>query len=174
MFRHGAASLKRLVVELRPPDLDILGLRTALRHYFIRMARETSLKIRFTDTTGGKVLSPETQTFLFRVVQECLINVLKHANAGYARVRLSANKQSVCLSFADDGKGFDPQAKALKQAGHLGLRAIQEMAASLSGRVNIVSSPDRGTKIDVTVPHPSKVLQGKTNRSNSGKKNHIR
>ena len=171
VFGHAVNRLKKIAVELRPPDLDILGLRASLRHHFTRITRETPLKIDFADSTGGRIISSEIQTFLFRAAQECLNNVLKHANTSRARVHLSANGQRIGLSIVDNGKGFDPEALEIKQAGHLGLRAIQEMAASLGGRVNIASKPGQGTKISITVPHPNQRLQARKIRSDSGKEN---
>jgi PAS domain S-box-containing protein len=170
-FGHAITRLKKIAVELRPPDLDILGLRASLRHHFTRIARETPLKIDFVDRTGGRIISSEIQTFLFRAAQECLNNVLKHASTSRARVHLSATRQRIGLSIADSGRGFDPEALEIKQAGHLGLRAIQEMAASLGGRVNIVSKPGQGTKISITVPHPNQGLQAGKIRSDPGREN---
>jgi two-component system, NarL family, sensor histidine kinase UhpB len=169
VFRNAATSLKKLAVELRPPDLDILGLRASLRHYFTRITRETHLKVSFTDATTGRTIPPEIQIFLFRAVQECLTNVLKHADADHVRVRMSADGQLLRLSIIDNGKGFDPETAAVRQTEHLGLRAIQEMAASLGGRMDIASNPGRGAKFCMTVPTRYKKLQTKTHRSNFSK-----
>jgi len=139
-------------VELRPPDLDILGLPAAIRQYFSLLTKETSLRIHFTDATYGMAIPPETQTVLFRIVQESLNNVAKHARARQVRVQLSAPRKTLRLSIVDDGKGFDPVRVAAKPGMRLGLRIAQEMVAALGGEFVVDASPGRGTTVLVTVP----------------------
>jgi two-component system sensor histidine kinase UhpB len=154
LFVQSVRRLKTLARELRPPDLDILGLPAALRQHFALLTNETSLRIRFTDATGGMAIPPETQTVLFRVVQESLNNVVKHARARQVRVRLSAPRKTLRLSIVDDGKGFDPVRAAARSGMRLGLglRAAQEMVAALGGEFMVEASPGRGTTVLVTVP----------------------
>jgi signal transduction histidine kinase len=152
MFVQSVRRLKTLAVELRPPDLDILGLPAALRQHFSLLTDETSLRIRFTDATYGRAIPPETQTVLFRVVQESLNNVVKHARARQVQVRLSAPRKTFRLSIVDDGKGFNPARAAVKPGTHLGLRAVQEMVMALGGEFIVDASPGRGTTVLVTVP----------------------
>jgi PAS domain S-box-containing protein len=152
VFSESVKRLKSLAVELRPPDLDLLGLSAALRQHFLQLSRETSLRIHFSDATHGAAITPEVQTVLFRAAQECLNNVVQHAQAASARVRLTALKQGIRLSLADDGKGFDPGEVVHRPGAHLGLRALQEMAATLGGMLDIASKPGRGTKVTVTIP----------------------
>jgi PAS domain S-box-containing protein len=152
LFVMSVKRLKKLAVELRPPDLDILGLPAALREHFRLVTRETSLKIHFTDATRGAAISPGTQTVLFRTVQECLNNVIQHAHARQVRVRLSVLRKTLQLSMADDGKGFDPARSAAKPGTHLGLRVIQEMVASLGGNVVVESAARHGATIRVAIP----------------------
>jgi two-component system, NarL family, sensor histidine kinase UhpB len=157
LYMQAAKSLKTLAVELRPPDLDLLGLRTSLRRLFTRIARETSLKIHFTDTTRSKVISPEIQTCLFRTAQECLNNVVNHAGAHHVRVRLSIARRRIRLCIADDGKGFVPEHLTIKPVLHLGLRTMQEMAAGLGGKLDVVSNPGSGAKVTVIVPEAARI-----------------
>ena len=152
LFAQSVRRLKTLAVELRPPDLDILGLSAALRQHFTLLTDEASLKIRFTDATRGMAIPPEAQTVLFRVVQESLNNVVKHARARKVRVRLSAPRKTLRLSITDDGKGFDPVRASAKSGTHLGLRAAEEMVAALGGEFVVNASPSRGTTVLVTVP----------------------
>ena len=152
VFSESVKRLKSQAVELRPPDLDILGLGAALRQHFLQLSRETSLRIHFSDATHGAAITPEVQTVLFRAAQECLNNVVQHARAAHARVRLSASEQGIRLSLADDGKGFDPGEVAQRSGAHLGLRAVQEMVATLGGMLDIASKPGKGTKVTVTIP----------------------
>jgi PAS domain S-box-containing protein len=152
MFARASKRIRGVAVDLRPPDLDLLGLASALRQHFRELSRVSSLRILFTDATRGTEISPEAQTILFRVAQEGLNNVIKHAEAKWVRVRLSATLRLIRLTIADGGKGFDPKRLAGKLGRHLGLQAVKEMAASLGGEVLIQSARDRGTTIRVSLP----------------------
>ncbi len=152
VFMKATKRLKKLAVELRPPDLDLLGLGDSLRQYLAQIARETSLKIHFADTLHSREISPEKQTFLFRTAQECLNNIIQHANANKVRVRLSYVRQQIQLSMADDGRGFNSNDLANISNSHLGLRSIQEMTTALEGRLSITSSQKDGTNVTVTIP----------------------
>jgi PAS domain S-box-containing protein len=152
MFAQAMTGLKSLAVELRPPSLDILGLPAALRQHFLQVTRDTRLKIYFTNSTAGAVIAPEVQTVLFRVAQECLTNVVKHARAHSVRVQLAALRKTLRLRIADDGQGFDPALVNRLPVTHLGLLAMQEMAASLGGQAEINSRIGGGTSVTVTIP----------------------
>ncbi len=152
VFEQSIKNLKKLAVELRPPDLDLLGLCAALRRYLAQIARETSLEIHFTNATGSEKISSVNQTCLFRAAQECINNVIKHAGAHHVRVRLSSAQQKIKLSVADDGTGFDTDQLPASQVSHLGLRSMQEMAAELNGSLDITSHPQKGTKVIMTLP----------------------
>jgi PAS domain S-box-containing protein len=152
LFVQSARRLKTLAAELRPPDLDILGLPAALRQHFSLLTKETSLRIHFTDATYGMAIPPETQTVLFRIVQESLNNVVKHARARQVRVQLSAPRKTLRLSIVDDGKGFDPVRVAAKPGARLGLRIAQELVAALGGEFVVNASSGRGTTVLVTMP----------------------
>jgi two-component system, NarL family, sensor histidine kinase UhpB len=152
LFIQSAKRFRNAAIELRPPDLDILGLRTALRQHFLRIGSKASLKIRFTDRTGELRISPDVQTFLFRTAQECLNNIIKHARARHVWLNLSVAAGQVRLSARDNGKGFDVNRFMTGPGMHLGLRAIHEMAAALGGSFDIASKPGGGTKLIVRVP----------------------
>jgi PAS domain S-box-containing protein len=152
LFVQSTRRLKKLAAELRPPDLDILGLSAALRQHFSLLTRETSIKIRFMDATYGTAIPPEAQTVLFRVAQEGLNNVVMHAHARQVRVRVSVLRKTLRLSINDDGKGFVPGRPPARHGAHLGLRAAHEMVAALGGKFVVNSSPGRGTTLLVTLP----------------------
>jgi PAS domain S-box-containing protein len=151
VFEQATARLKGLAMELRPPDLDLLGLRASLKRLLDEISDETSLIVHFTDTLRSENISPEGQTLLYRAAQECLNNVIKHANAHEVNVRLSRVRQQIQLSIADDGKGFNPSDLTTLAPSHLGLRSIQEMAASLEGTLDIISHQKKGTKVTITI-----------------------
>jgi PAS domain S-box-containing protein len=153
LFVKSVKQLKALAIELRPPDLDILGLPAALTQYIDQITHKIPLKIHIADTTRGAKIPPEIQTVCFRIVQECLNNIVKHAQARQVRVRISSSRQQLRLSITDDGKGFDQALQALEPGTHLGLQAMQEMVAGLGGILNISSSPGKGVRVIVTIPH---------------------
>lgn len=152
MFTQAGRRLRALAVDLRPPDLDLLGLASALRQHVREIGSVSTLRIAFTDASRGTRFSPEAQIILFRAAQEGLNNVIKHAEANAVRVQLSATRTHIRLTVADDGKGFDPGRLASGIGRHLGLQAMREMAASLGGDVVIQSAKGRGTTIRVDLP----------------------
>jgi signal transduction histidine kinase len=131
--------------NLHPHQLDHLGLKTALET-MIRSV-ESSSKIEFSsdiDKTDGKI-SKEAEINLYRVVQESLSNIVKHSEAGEARVSLKINGQVLTLTIDDNGKGFEQGAE--KRSGGLGLVGIGERAKILGARYEIRSAPEKGTNI---------------------------
>jgi PAS domain S-box-containing protein len=153
LFVSSVHGLKRLAADLRPPNLDLLGLPAALREHLSRLSRSGDVKIGFSDSTRGDVqLGPEAQTALFRAAQEALNNAVEHAKARRVRVRLSRSRFGVRLTVSDDGCGFEPGATPSKPRRGLGLEATKEMVAALGGRFEIASRPGFGTVLTVFVP----------------------
>lgn len=153
LFQQAVARLKTLAVELRPPDLDILGLSAALRQYLGQMARDTGLRIRFVDRLGDEALPRDAATLLFRIVQEAVVNTVKHAQARRVIVRLGVAQGHLQLAIRDDGMGFDAQRRGSLSGQHLGLRTMQEMAESLRGTLEIDACPGGGTAVVVRFPN---------------------
>ena len=149
VFDTAVKDLKKLAVDLRPPDLDVLGLSAALRQHFAGVMRDTSLRIQFTDVSRRTKLAPDMQTILFRIAQECVNNAVRHAKARQVRVRLSGGKDGVALSIRDNGRGFDPAAVMARPGSRMGLLAVREMATSRGGRFNVQSAPGKGTTVKV-------------------------
>jgi PAS domain S-box-containing protein len=137
LFDDSVQRLKALAMELRPPDLDLLGLPAALRQHFAQVTRIAPLQIRFSDATRGAHIEPQIETAVFRVVQECLNNVVKHAKARLVRIRLSRGKRGIRLSIADDGKGFNPRRADRVPGQGMGLRALQEIVRAHGGDLMI-------------------------------------
>ncbi len=152
-LRANIAELRRLINDLRPPGLDDIGLVSALKQYFREFLESTGLQGRF--EVKGKVVEPDwrTATMLFRIVQECLNNVRKHAQATQVRVKMKFKEDLVKIVVADDGKGFDP--KGLQNSGRplqFGLLGMRERAEMLGGSLIIDSAPGKGTKITLSAP----------------------
>jgi PAS domain S-box-containing protein len=152
MFEDAMSRMKQLASELRPPDLDVLGLAAALRHHFAHQTRDGSLRIQFTDDTKGKTIRDAPATVLFRVAQEALTNSIRHAAAKRIWVWLTAKGKEIRISLKDDGKGFDLARVATDGKPHLGLQSMEEMASSLGGRFEVRTAPGRGTEVIASFP----------------------
>jgi signal transduction histidine kinase len=147
--------LHRLSLDLRPPGLDELGLPQALGWYVQTLSEESGLPIK-TEVKGlsQRRPAPVVETELLRIAQEALSNVLKHAQAASARVKLSFGKSNLMLEVADDGIGFDVDTilNAHGTTRNLGLLGMRERAEMCGGELNIRSSLGCGTKLTTVVP----------------------
>ena len=144
----------RLAVDLRPQALDQLGLAGAIESCVEEFGERTGLRTDLeVSGLGGVSLSSIVEIAIYRVVQEALANVRKHAHASRVGVILQRVNGAVVAIVEDDGIGFDAEgAPGLAAGGHLGLFGMQERAALLNGRVAIESERGRGTKVIVEFP----------------------
>ena len=144
--------LKKIAVDLRPPDLDIIGLPDALREYFSDVVEHTNVKIDFRVDMDKKRINDNVAIIVYRIVHEALNNIIKHANATKVRITLYCRGNKLKLNVGDNGNGFDIE-KSLKGAKiHMGIRGMREMVDSLDGTFNIKSAPGKGTEISITLP----------------------
>ena len=144
------AELRALVFELRPPALDADGLVTTVRKHLEVAGRAHGLHVELR-TTGEEQLSPQTEREVFRIVQEAVTNVLRHARASTLEVVLAFDPGGVSVTVRDDGAGFDPGARPIRSR-RLGLTSMRERARALGGRLTIESAPGEGTTVRVEVP----------------------
>jgi signal transduction histidine kinase len=143
-----------LSLDLRPSLLDDLGLVAALRWYIDRLARNAGLLGSVTADMLEARLAPQIETACFRIAQEALTNVLRHANARTVWVELTHVDSKFQLVVRDDGVGFDVRA-VMRRTGpdaSLGLQGMQERALAIGSGVYIDSKPGSGTEIRVSVP----------------------
>ncbi|GAB4560942.1 MAG: hypothetical protein Kow0047_07900 [Anaerolineae bacterium] len=143
-------NLRALIHGLRPELLDDLGLEAAIRELVRERLGCAGIRceVRFEDV--GK-LSPETEVVLFRLVQEAVTNIARHAEASAARVEVHKSDANLIIVVEDNGVGFDPQhLLGIEQS--FGLRGMAERAALLGGAFQIDSAPGKGTRIRVEVP----------------------
>jgi PAS domain S-box-containing protein len=152
---HALAEVRRLAWGLRPSVLDDLGLATALARYAADFGRTRGITVRV-ETSGlddGR-LAPAVETALYRIMQEALSNVARHAAATTVSVWLRRRQDAVVLIVDDDGCGFDseqPPGPATAARG-LGIHTMRERAAVLKGTFTIDSAPGRGTRLEVEIP----------------------
>jgi signal transduction histidine kinase len=143
--------LERLVLDLRPAQLDRLGLVATLRWYVARLRSQTDLAATMSVHGEGIRLAAEIETTLFRLAQEALTNVIRHAKATRADVLLSFEPDALRLEVTDDGVGFEADRVAVA-ATSIGLIGMRERAQLIGATVTMHSSPGHGTHISVTVP----------------------
>lgn len=141
--------VRRLAVELRPSALDDFGLVAALEHLASSFSEQTGIAIDLGVALGTERLPGEVETALYRIVQESLTNVVKHARARHVSIALTRMEGSVTAVVEDDGQGFDPDEAP---SGGFGLIGMRERLALLGGRLRIESSPGAGTTIAADVP----------------------
>ncbi len=143
-----------LAWELRPSALDDLGLVDAIGAFVNEWSRHHEIPADFHSAgLSGKRLGNDTETHLYRIIQEALNNIAKHADAKCVNVLLERRENNVILIAEDDGIGFDPsREKTLGKPGGLGLIGMQERAVLIGGGIEIESAPDNGTTIYVRVP----------------------
>lgn len=148
------SELQRLISDLRPSHLDDLGLPAALRWYASKVAERTGLKIRVDIFGEEKPITETVKIATFRIVQEALNNIIKHAEATGVFIQLSYNPTHIHVTVRDDGKGFDPDVVRKRQTSRpsLGLAGMNERAGLLGGTVVIEAGPGQGTLVEVKIP----------------------
>jgi PAS domain S-box-containing protein len=141
-----------MTLELRPAMLDDYGLLSALRWYCERFSKRTGLPIRVQGKCINSRLDLDTETALFRVAQEALTNIAKHAKASHGSVTLEETHSKIRLLISDNGKGFDPSTFHRQRKKALwGLMIMQERVSALGGFLKIESNPGKGTRITAEV-----------------------
>jgi two-component system sensor histidine kinase UhpB len=141
-----------LARDLRPSVLDDLGLLPALRGYAQEISGRVGIPVDFTARGAVPRVPADAETAVFRIVQEALTNVAKHARARRAWVDLVAEDGRLCLTVGDDGRGFDPDGRHPASGRGLGIAGIRERVQLLHGRVQIDSAPGQGARLTVTFP----------------------
>jgi len=151
--------LHRLAADLRPASLDYLGLEAALRQYARSVGSKFGLVVRFKARGFTDERLPATvETALYRVVQEAITNVVRHARATRVDVLTERRGDRVIVMVEDDGVGFEPD--LVQRGDHFGLLGLRERAESLGGVLTVESAPGAGTTVVVEVPsadpHPDR------------------
>jgi len=145
---------RRIAHNLRPTDLDNLGLAAACSSFCSEVQSRSKIQVQCRISSPGTRLPPVTELHLFRIVQESINNIEKHAQAKSIRLQMEVGGGSVALKIQDDGRGFDlKNFKAGKKNGHgLGLSNMRERALSLGGTYELKSGLGKGTTILVSIP----------------------
>ncbi|HYJ80537.1 MAG TPA: sensor histidine kinase [Longimicrobiaceae bacterium] len=144
--------VRRFARGLRPPALDELGLVPAIDGHARSLAETSGVAIGVRADAVGDDLPPEAELATYRIVQEALSNVVRHAGATRASVRLTREADRLVVTVEDDGRGFDPARTMAREGGGLGLFGMNERAAYLGGRVEVRSTPGSGTIVRAEIP----------------------
>ncbi|MBW1903060.1 MAG: PAS domain S-box protein, partial [Deltaproteobacteria bacterium] len=159
MLEKSISEVRNLSYDLRPPGLDKLGLVKTLYQYASEFSEKTSLPVDFHSAgLENLTLDYDTKINLYRLVQEGLNNVRKHANASHVTVKLVASFPNILLRISDDGKGFDVEERMrqIDSNKKMGLRSMEERVLLLKGKMTIQSKSAEGTKILIEVPFEEK------------------
>ena len=139
--------VRRLAVELRPSALDDFGLVPAVERLAATVSAPSGPTVDVAARLGDTRLGQETETVLYRIVQESLTNIVKHAAAGHVSITLVRKAASAVVVVEDDGSGFDPD-------GTLGIAGMRERVALVGGKLTLETSPGAGTTLVAEVPAP--------------------
>ena len=143
-------SIESVMAELRPPLLDEYGLGAALGWYAEEFSRRTGIAVALRDGKDAAAgLRPEAAVALFRIAQEALNNVAKHAGARQVRIELAGDAEEIVMRVVDDGAGFDPAAAA--RGKRWGMKTMRERAEAAGGRLEVDSAPGAGTTVRASV-----------------------
>lgn len=144
--------VRHLAYQFHPSILDDLGLSVALQRLIDDCAARSNLTISVEVAAPLQAVPQAVSTCLYRIAQECLANVMKHARATRLLVSLASTPETITLTVQDDGIGFDTQ-NAVDNPRGLGLVSMAERVRLVHGTVTIDSIPQQGTRLSITVPH---------------------
>jgi signal transduction histidine kinase len=149
LSRSALAEMRALIFELRPGGLAEEGLVAGLTKHAAAVSAREALAIAVHGPAERLPVSPDCEEHLYRIGQEALANVIKHAEAEHAHVTVTSDGDLVVLEVRDDGRGFDPTADFV---GHLGLESMRSRAAEIAADIRVDSHPGQGTLVAVELP----------------------
>ncbi|BCJ87842.1 sensor histidine kinase [Effusibacillus dendaii] len=153
MVRDSLAEVRQTIFDLRPMELDDLGLAPTLRRYLTKFQEKYGIQTDFALVGKERRLSGAFEVAIFRSVQEALNNIAKHSEATLASVKLELENPEILVHILDNGKGFDLKtSRGKKEQGHYGLLGMQERIQLLGGKVEFRTRIGEGTKVIITLP----------------------
>ena len=143
-------AVRRIAHDLRPPALDHLGLAAAIEFEAAAVARRTGMRCRVSSLPHGSHLDHAHATAAFRVFQEAMTNIARHANASTVRIRLSEARRTFTMEIQDDGRGITKA--EMSRASSIGLLSMREAVEPLGGAITVTGRRGRGTQVVVRFP----------------------
>lgn len=150
-IRQSIDETRAVMLDLRPPVMD-WGLESALRQYAQQFEKRTGIRTEVARRGAARRLPEPMESCLYRIAQEALTNVWKHAEARTASVVLEVGRRRCSLEIADDGKGFEPEAVSAEEKEHLGLMSLRDRAQLVGGQLLVSCRPGSGTRVRVSAP----------------------
>lgn len=143
-------NIRKIIFALRPMDLDDLGLVPAIKRFMSEFEKQNGISIKFKFVGRQRRYPSAIEVAVFRIIQEALNNVAKHAEASHVKVLLETQANTICAIIRDDGLGFDPD--TAEEENSFGIRGMKERTDLLGGSININSAPGKGTEIFLRIP----------------------
>lgn len=152
LIDSAGGTIRNVMANLRPPALDDYGLLAALRQHCQGLARICNITFRLQESVAEIRISPEKEIALFRIAQEALMNIMRHAQANNVEISLTTHENCVSLCITDDGVGFDTGVSVrLREQPGWGILGMRERAEAIGGQLSIQSQPGAGTTITIEV-----------------------
>ncbi len=153
LARVSLKDVRKIIYDLRPMSLDDLGLIPTVQRFIANYMDETEQNVELHVFGEPITLAPIVELASFRIIQEALNNVRKHADAKNVHVKLEFMKECIKFVISDDGKGFDKgNVKSQDIDGGYGLLSMRERVDLLNGKLEILSTPGKGTKVFASIP----------------------
>ena len=158
-IRTCLADVRQIIFDMRPMSLDDLGLGPALRQLVSKLEERKILKTDFQVNGKERALEKHVEVTLFRIIQEGLNNIHRHAGVSEGRLRLLFSPNDLSILISDEGRGFDmAETEEMRKSGtgngHFGILGMEERAKLIGASLNVISNPGEGTKIHVKLPYP--------------------
>ena len=158
-IRTCLADVRQIIFDMRPMSLDDLGLVPALRQLVSKLEERKILKTDFQVNGKERALEKHVEVTLFRIIQEGLNNIHRHAGVSEGRLRLLFSPNDLSILISDEGRGFDmAETEEMRKSGtgngHFGILGMEERAKLIGASLNVISNPGEGTKIHVKLPYP--------------------
>jgi two-component system, NarL family, sensor histidine kinase UhpB len=154
MTAEALEDVRHMAHELRPPSIDDLGLHASVESLTAQFRERFNIPIRYRSEGSKRRFPSGIEIAMYRIVQEALTNVAKHANADSVTVEIGNDERFIWARVQDLGIGFDPLSVDRKDGSGLGLFGMQERTALFSGKLRIDAAPGRGTTVSVRIPLP--------------------
>ncbi len=158
-IRTCLADVRQIIFDMRPMSLDDLGLVPALRQLVSKLEERKILKADFQVNGKERALEKHVEVTLFRIIQEGLNNIHRHAGVSEGRLRLLFSTNDLSILISDEGRGFDmAETEEMRKTGtgngHFGILGMEERAKLIGASLSVISNPGEGTKIHVKLPYP--------------------
>ncbi|MFT9495477.1 sensor histidine kinase [Anaerosolibacter sp.] len=152
--RECLKDVRKIIYDLRPMSLDDLGLVPTIQRFILNFEEETHINVSFSVIAKNEIINSTVQLSLFRIIQEALNNVRKHAQASTVVIKLEVINKTINILIFDDGIGFNVETKmkSCKEESGFGLLAMRERAELLKGNIEIDSNLGTGTRIKISIP----------------------